>query len=144
MAAPLSNCPHSPISLVTGSTKTSSASKIPSYPPYHSRNSPPCYSTPVPSSSIGAMTTSRPSIPSCNTRLEYPYVVQSCSTVLGKRYVALLLVFRFSIDLLQCVLVKGWKASSGWGFPKGKINESEPQATCAIREVLLYIDFWRR
>ncbi|KAF9044542.1 DCP2-domain-containing protein [Hymenopellis radicata] len=36
----------------------------------------------------------------------------------------------------KCVLVKGWKASSGWGFPKGKINESEPQATCAIREVL--------
>ncbi|KAK0208218.1 Dcp2, box A domain-containing protein [Desarmillaria ectypa] len=36
----------------------------------------------------------------------------------------------------KCVLVKGWKASSGWGFPKGKINESEPQTTCAIREVL--------
>lgn len=35
----------------------------------------------------------------------------------------------------QCVLVKGWKSSSGWGFPKGKINESEPPPTCAIREV---------
>ncbi|KAG6857551.1 hypothetical protein H0H87_000150 [Tephrocybe sp. NHM501043] len=23
----------------------------------------------------------------------------------------------------KCVLVKGWKSSSGWGFPKGKINE---------------------
>ncbi|KAF9015152.1 Dcp2, box A domain-containing protein [Cyathus striatus] len=36
----------------------------------------------------------------------------------------------------KCVLVKGWKSSSGWGFPKGKINEDEPQTTCAIREVL--------
>ncbi|KAF8905574.1 Dcp2, box A domain-containing protein [Gymnopilus junonius] len=36
----------------------------------------------------------------------------------------------------KCVLVKGWKASAGWGFPKGKINEVEPPPTCAIREVL--------
>jgi hypothetical protein len=36
------------------------------------------------------------------------------------------------------VLVKGWKASSNWGFPKGKINETEPPASCAIREVSLY------
>ncbi|KAF4623710.1 hypothetical protein D9613_001799 [Agrocybe pediades] len=36
----------------------------------------------------------------------------------------------------KCVLVKGWKASSGWGFPKGKINETEPPHVCAIREVL--------
>jgi len=37
--------------------------------------------------------------------------------------------------LSQCILVKGWKSSSGWGFPKGKINESEPTHECAIREV---------
>ncbi|KAF9459902.1 Dcp2, box A domain-containing protein [Collybia nuda] len=36
----------------------------------------------------------------------------------------------------KCVLVKGWKSSSGWGFPKGKINEDEPPANCAVREVL--------
>ncbi|KJA29119.1 hypothetical protein HYPSUDRAFT_127964 [Hypholoma sublateritium FD-334 SS-4] len=36
----------------------------------------------------------------------------------------------------KCVLVKGWKASSGWGFPKGKINQTEPEVNCAIREVL--------
>lgn len=36
----------------------------------------------------------------------------------------------------KCILVKGWKSSSGWGFPKGKINESEPTHECAIREVL--------
>ncbi|KAF8642360.1 hypothetical protein AX16_009629 [Volvariella volvacea WC 439] len=38
--------------------------------------------------------------------------------------------------LAQCVLVKGWKSSSGWGFPKGKINEDESPPNCAIREVL--------
>ncbi|KAI0639426.1 DCP2-domain-containing protein [Trametes polyzona] len=36
----------------------------------------------------------------------------------------------------KCVLVKGWKSSAGWGFPKGKINEQEPEHRCAIREVL--------
>ncbi|QRV91324.1 mRNA-decapping enzyme subunit 2 [Ceratobasidium sp. AG-Ba] len=36
----------------------------------------------------------------------------------------------------KCVLVKGWKASSGWGFPKGKINEDEAEWDCAIRETL--------
>ncbi|KAH9944361.1 DCP2-domain-containing protein [Epithele typhae] len=36
----------------------------------------------------------------------------------------------------KCVLVKGWKSSAGWGFPKGKINEQEPKYRCAIREVL--------
>ncbi|KZW02218.1 DCP2-domain-containing protein [Exidia glandulosa HHB12029] len=36
----------------------------------------------------------------------------------------------------KCILVKGWKSSSGWGFPKGKINEKEDPSDCAIREVL--------
>ncbi|EAU93101.2 DCP2 [Coprinopsis cinerea okayama7 len=36
----------------------------------------------------------------------------------------------------KCVLVKGWKSSSGWGFPKGKINEVEEKHLCAVREVL--------
>ena len=31
--------------------------------------------------------------------------------------------------------MKGWKSSSGWGFPKGKINESEASHACAAREV---------
>jgi mRNA-decapping enzyme subunit 2 len=31
--------------------------------------------------------------------------------------------------------VKGWKSSSGWGFPKGKINQNEPPHECAAREV---------
>lgn len=35
----------------------------------------------------------------------------------------------------QCVLVKGWKSSAGWGFPKGKVNENEDEAFCAVREV---------
>ncbi|GJE86134.1 DCP2-domain-containing protein [Phanerochaete sordida] len=36
----------------------------------------------------------------------------------------------------KCLLVKGWKATSAWSFPKGKINEQEPRYQCAIREVL--------
>ncbi|OCH96106.1 DCP2-domain-containing protein [Obba rivulosa] len=36
----------------------------------------------------------------------------------------------------KCLLVKGWKSSAGWGFPKGKINEQEPRPRCAVREVL--------
>ncbi|KAF8489603.1 DCP2-domain-containing protein [Gautieria morchelliformis] len=37
--------------------------------------------------------------------------------------------------LTKCVLVKGWKSSAGWGFPKGKVNENEDEALCAVREV---------
>ncbi|KAL0080474.1 Dcp2, box A domain-containing protein [Phycomyces blakesleeanus] len=36
----------------------------------------------------------------------------------------------------KCVLVKGWSSKSGWGFPKGKINQDEEYDCCAIREVL--------
>jgi 8-oxo-dGTP pyrophosphatase MutT (NUDIX family) len=39
--------------------------------------------------------------------------------------------------VVQVVLVKGWKSSSGWGFPKGKINQNEPPHECAVREVRL-------
>ncbi|KAF9437096.1 mRNA-decapping enzyme subunit 2 [Entomortierella beljakovae] len=35
----------------------------------------------------------------------------------------------------KCILVKGWTARSGWGFPKGKINKDEPDTQCAVREV---------
>jgi hypothetical protein len=56
---------------------------------------------------------------------------------LGKRSVILVSVSPISnlISLCKCILVKGWKSSSGWGFPKGKINEHEPPHECAIREV---------
>ncbi|CEH18173.1 dcp2-domain-containing protein [Ceraceosorus bombacis] len=36
----------------------------------------------------------------------------------------------------KCLLVKGWKSSSAWGFPKGKINQSESERDCAVREML--------
>ncbi|KAI0073140.1 DCP2-domain-containing protein [Panus rudis PR-1116 ss-1] len=36
----------------------------------------------------------------------------------------------------KCLLVKGWKSTSAWSFPKGKINEQEPRHRCAVREVL--------
>ena len=37
--------------------------------------------------------------------------------------------------LTKVVLVRGWKSNSGWGFPKGKINQGEREVECAIREV---------
>jgi mRNA-decapping enzyme subunit 2 len=40
-------------------------------------------------------------------------------------------------NLDKCVLVKGWSSKSGWGFPKGKINQDEEYDCCAIREVNL-------
>ncbi|KAK7208023.1 Dcp2, box A domain-containing protein [Myxozyma melibiosi] len=39
-------------------------------------------------------------------------------------------------NLDKCILVKGWKSSASWGFPKGKINKGEPDEDCAIREVI--------
>lgn len=38
-------------------------------------------------------------------------------------------------NLDKCVLVKGWSSKSGWGFPKGKINQEEEYDCCAVREV---------
>ncbi|XP_072227991.1 m7GpppN-mRNA hydrolase [Leuresthes tenuis] len=34
------------------------------------------------------------------------------------------------------LLVQGYLAKSGWGFPKGKVNEDEAPYDCAVREVL--------
>ncbi|KAK9462374.1 Dcp2, box A domain-containing protein [Lipomyces oligophaga] len=36
----------------------------------------------------------------------------------------------------HCLLVRGWKSSAGWGFPKGKINQNEADEACAVREVI--------
>ncbi|CAH2080037.1 unnamed protein product [Thlaspi arvense] len=36
----------------------------------------------------------------------------------------------------RCLLVKGWKKSSSWSFPRGKKNINEEDHACAIREVL--------
>ncbi|KAK4997836.1 mRNA-decapping enzyme subunit 2 [Elasticomyces elasticus] len=38
-------------------------------------------------------------------------------------------------EMDSVVLVKGWKKSSGWSFPRGKINKEEKDLDCAIREV---------
>ena len=38
-------------------------------------------------------------------------------------------------DMDQVVLVKGWKKSAKWSFPRGKINKDERDFDCAIREV---------
>jgi mRNA-decapping enzyme subunit 2 len=38
-------------------------------------------------------------------------------------------------DLDKVLLVQSYWAKSSWGFPKGKVNESEEPIICAIREV---------
>lgn len=35
----------------------------------------------------------------------------------------------------KCLLVRGFKADSGWGFPRGKLSKNENDVECAIREV---------
>ncbi len=37
-------------------------------------------------------------------------------------------------DLTRCLMVQAF-GSKSWGFPKGKVNESEDPADCAVREV---------
>lgn len=32
--------------------------------------------------------------------------------------------------------MQGYLAKSGWGFPKGKVNEEEAPHDCAVREVV--------
>ena len=38
--------------------------------------------------------------------------------------------------LTHVLLVQGFWSKSSWGFPKGKVNEQEDPARCAVREVL--------
>lgn len=38
-------------------------------------------------------------------------------------------------EMDEVVLVKGWKKSANWSFPRGKINKDEDDLDCAIREV---------
>ncbi|WVQ62674.1 uncharacterized protein L199_000821 [Kwoniella botswanensis] len=35
----------------------------------------------------------------------------------------------------KCLMVRGYKSSAGWSFPRGKINLEESEEACAIREV---------
>ncbi|KAG7269780.1 hypothetical protein CRUP_033826 [Coryphaenoides rupestris] len=39
-------------------------------------------------------------------------------------------------SLDDVLLVQGYLAKSGWGFPKGKVNEDEAPHDCAVREVM--------
>uniref|UniRef100_A0AAZ3S911 m7GpppN-mRNA hydrolase n=1 Tax=Oncorhynchus tshawytscha TaxID=74940 RepID=A0AAZ3S911_ONCTS len=39
-------------------------------------------------------------------------------------------------SLDNALLVQGYLAKSGWGFPKGKVNEDEAPHVCAVREVM--------
>lgn len=39
-------------------------------------------------------------------------------------------------NMEHVLLVKGWKKSASWSFPRGKINKDERDLDCAVREVL--------
>lgn len=58
-----------------------------------------------------------------STFMEYKVKVPVCGAII------------LNTDLSKVLLVRGWKSSSPWGFPKGKINQGEPETSCAIREV---------
>jgi NUDIX domain len=117
--------------------KISSEKKIPNFPPYPSKSFPRCFSKHVPSSNDGGVIMTVHLTTSCNTRPECPSAAQSCSMTPGIRSRFILFVCeRIGLGcVMQVVLVKGWKSSSGWGFPKGKINQNEPSHECAAREV---------
>ncbi|KAI9364958.1 Dcp2, box A domain-containing protein [Zopfochytrium polystomum] len=59
-----------------------------------------------------------------DTFIEYKVRVPVCGAVI------------LNESLTKALLVRGWKSSAGWGFPKGKINKEESEAECAAREVL--------
>ncbi|CAI7861894.1 unnamed protein product, partial [Closterium sp. NIES-53] len=39
-------------------------------------------------------------------------------------------------SMTRCILVKGWRTSASWGFPKGKKGLKETDVEAAVREVL--------
>ena len=43
-----------------------------------------------------------------------------------------------NVAMDKCLLVRGYKDSASWGFPKGKVAKEESDMACAIREVLLH------
>jgi hypothetical protein len=127
-----------------GTMKISSEKKTLNFHHYISKDSQRCFSKHVLSLNDGEAITTVHSTISCDTRPECPSAAQSCSTTPGIRSKPIL----FSCDcinsncVIQVVLVKGWKSSSGWGFPKGKINQNEPSHECAVREVCLTSSAW--
>ncbi|XP_074058001.1 uncharacterized protein LOC141498797 [Macrotis lagotis] len=40
-------------------------------------------------------------------------------------------------NAIRVLLVQGYLAKSGWGFPKGKVNKEEAPCDCAAREVIV-------
>jgi 8-oxo-dGTP pyrophosphatase MutT (NUDIX family) len=44
-------------------------------------------------------------------------------------------------DLSKVLLVTGFRSQNSWGFPKGKINQSEDELVCALREVYEEVGF---
>ena len=44
-------------------------------------------------------------------------------------------------SLEHVLVVRGWKSSANWGFPRGKVSKDEPESACAAREVEEEIGF---
>ena len=58
-----------------------------------------------------------------DTFLQYKERVPVCGAIL------------LSSTWQKCLVVKGWKASASWSFPRGKINHEELERDCCVREV---------
>ncbi|KAJ1918148.1 mRNA-decapping enzyme subunit 2 [Mycoemilia scoparia] len=51
------------------------------------------------------------------------------------------LAYKFQVPVCGAIILnppmdKGWNSRSSWGFPRGKINQDEPENECAVREVM--------
>lgn len=44
------------------------------------------------------------------------------------------IIFNETLD--KVLMVRGWNSSASWTFPKGKLNQDEPEKDCAVREVM--------
>lgn len=64
-----------------------------------------------------------------NTFLDYKVRVPVCGAII------------LNPEMTKVLLVRGWKANSTWGFPRGKINQNESESTCASREVMEEVGF---
>nr|CAH0105290.1 unnamed protein product [Daphnia galeata] len=70
---------------------------------------------------------------------EYKQAVPTFGAILLNEELTHILFNRFYLNfekLQQVLLVQGFWSKSSWGFPKGKVNEGEDPARCAVREVL--------
>eukprot|EP00842_Homolaphlyctis_polyrhiza_P003023 jgi/Hompol1/3721/HPOL_003336-RA len=61
--------------------------------------------------------------------LQYKTLVPVCGAII------------LNSSLSKVLLVRGWKSTATWSFPRGKINQEESEISCALREVYEEIGF---